>query len=261
MGYPEALAIQHARQDQLIQARAKPLRDPGTIYLVEHPPLITVTRRAQAAGHVLADANQLAALGVQIHQTDRGGDVTYHGPGQIVAYPILDLQRLTNQDTAKPLGLHGYMRLLEQAVIHTIAHYGIRAERDPEATGVWVTPTPGAKQAKIAAMGVRVRKWVTTHGLALNVDPDLTHFQLIVPCGLAGRPVTSMKAILGEACPSVEAVKTTLAANLTRLITDLPPKSASKQGPGASPGSPTRKTTMEPRANPSRPSSHPGIPP
>jgi len=217
MGYAEALAIQRARQDQLIGARANPRSDVGTIYLVEHPPLITVTHRKGADQHVLADANRLDALGVERHETDRGGDVTYHGPGQIVAYPILDLQRLTNADTGKPLGLHGYMRLLEQSVIDTLAHYGIRGDRDPQATGVWVSAGQGPP-AKIAAMGVRVRKWVTTHGLALNVAPDLTHFNLIVPCGLVGRPVTSLNALLGDACPSFDDTKSTLMAKLTHLV-------------------------------------------
>lgn len=218
MAYEEALAIQHARQAELIEARGDPAGDLGTVYLVEHPPIITVTRRKGAASHVLADTDRLAALGVELHQTDRGGDVTYHGPGQIVAYPILDLERLTSP-TGKSLGLHGYMRLLEQAVIDTLDTYSILGDRDPEATGVWVTPTNGPP-AKIAAMGVRVRKWITTHGLALNVAPDLTHFNLIVPCGLAGRPVTSMRAILGTASPSFQATQTTLATNLVRLITE-----------------------------------------
>lgn len=218
MAYQEALTIQRARQAELIEARGDPAGDLGTIYLVQHPPIITVTRRKGAADHVLADADRLAALGVELHETDRGGDVTYHGPGQIVAYPILDLARLINPDTGKPLGLHGYMRLLEQAVIDTLARYGIQGSRDTEATGVWVTPTPDAQPAKIAAMGVRVRKWITTHGLALNVAPDLTHFNLIVPCGLADRPVTSMKAILGDACPSFEAARATLADRLSTRI-------------------------------------------
>jgi lipoate-protein ligase B len=217
LGYQDALDTQRARQDQLIAARGRPDGALGAIYLVEHPPLITVTRRPGAAQHVLATADHLRALGVQLHQTDRGGDVTYHGPGQIVAYPVLDLERL-NAPSGKPLGLHGYMRLLEQAVIDTLGHYGIRGERDPTATGVWVTTTNAQQPAKIAAMGVRVRKWITTHGLALNVAPDLTHFNLIVPCGLAGRPVTSMKATLGDACPNYHDAKSTLAANLARLI-------------------------------------------
>jgi lipoyl(octanoyl) transferase len=218
MGYAQALEIQRARQAELIDARGVPGGPIGTIYLVEHEPVITVTSRPGAAEHVLASIDHLASLGVELHQTDRGGDVTYHGPGQIVAYPILDLERLS-APSGKPLGLHGYMRLLEQAVIDTLATYDISGERDETATGVWVSPGMGPP-AKIAAMGVRVRKWVTMHGLALNVSPDLAHFNLIVPCGLAGRPVTSMHAILGESCPGFSAARTTLAGHLARLVTE-----------------------------------------
>lgn len=232
LDYEEALAIQRRRQDELIAARWGRAGSIGTIHLVEHPPIITVTSRPSAAGHVLADGARLRALGVRVLPTDRGGDVTYHGPGQIVAYPVLDLERLGHG--GKPLGLHGYMRLLEQAVIDTLAEWAIEGERDPAATGVWVRRGGGggegggeggggggggaASMAKIAAMGVRVRKWVTTHGLALNVDCDLSHFGLIVPCGLAGRPVTSMRALLGSNCPGLDAVKRTLAGHLLRRI-------------------------------------------
>lgn len=222
LGYEEALAIQRRRQDELIAARGGRAGSIGTIHLVEHPPIITVTSRPSAAGHVLADGARLRALGVRVLPTDRGGDVTYHGPGQIVAYPVLDLERLGRG--GKPLGLHGYMRLLEQAVIDTLAEWAIEGERDPAATGVWVRRGEGgggggaASMAKIAAMGVRVRKWVTTHGLALNVDCDLSHFGLIVPCGLAGRPVTSMRALLGSKCPGVDSVKRTLAGHILRRI-------------------------------------------
>lgn len=237
MGYAQALDIQRARQAELIEARGTPDGAIGTIYLVEHPPVITVTSRPSAAGHVLASAEHLASVGVEVHATDRGGDVTYHGPGQIVAYPILDLERLGGSAGAgervgdetggKPLGLHGYMRLLEQSVIDTIALWGLSGERDPSATGVWVAtpagqpaPQPAPTSAKIAAMGVRVRKWVTTHGLALNVAPDLTHFNLIVPCGLAGRPVTSMHALLGDASPPLDEVKRVLAGRLISLVSE-----------------------------------------
>ena len=223
MGYQEALERQRASQAEMIDARGRPEGSLGTIFLVEHPPIITVTSRPSAAGNVLADAQRLEAAGVELHQTDRGGDVTYHGPGQIVAYPILDLERLGAG--GKPLGLHGFMRLLEESVIQTLAHWGIEGRRDPSATGVWVPrpkPSPGPNGgealAKIAAMGVRVRKWVTMHGLALNVDCDLSHFGLIVPCGLAGRPVTSMAELLGASCPSLDAVKSVLAQSLERQV-------------------------------------------
>src|SRR5690606_35011474 len=174
--------------------------------------------------HLLADAATLAAHGVEVAQTDRGGDVTYHGPGQLVVYPILDLQRLG----AGRLKLSGYMRLLEQVVIDTIAQWGVVGVRDPGATGVWVyRDDPGRAPAdenervhlaKIAAMGVRVRRWVTMHGLALNVDPDMRHFQLIVPCGLAGRPVTSMKLLRGDKAPTMEDAKRQLVRALQSRI-------------------------------------------
>ena len=228
MAYEDALAIQKRRQDELIKARGIPGGPPGTIYLVEHPPTITVTHRPGAAAHVLADEHRLRALGVRVCPTDRGGDVTYHGPGQVVAYPILDLERLAH--AGKPLGLHGYMRLLEQAVIDTLAHWGVQGQRDPSATGVWVGTGPA--QAKIAAMGVRVRKWVTTHGLALNVDCDLSHFGLIVPCGLA-RPVTSLREILDGKCPKPAEVGRVLGGHLQKLVREA--------GAGKNPTSPSRE--------------------
>jgi lipoyl(octanoyl) transferase len=150
-----------------------------------------------------------------VAETDRGGDITYHGPGQLVAYPILDLN-------AFGLRLHSYMRFLEDVVIATIAGFGITGVRDPGATGVWVAPerggaeasAPGGAARKICAMGVRVSRWVSMHGLALNVTTNLAHFDLIVPCGLAGRAVTSMERELGAACPSMDEVKAALVRSL-----------------------------------------------
>jgi lipoyl(octanoyl) transferase len=215
MPYQEAYQNQVRWHERVLAARGEPGRSPaaspGVVLLVEHPPVITAPRRASAA-HVLADAATLTGHGVELCQTDRGGDVTYHGPGQLVAYPIVDLQSLG-------LKLGGYMRLLEQVVIDTIGAWGVEGVRDPGATGVWVSrvdPTRApadddvaarAQLAKIAAMGVRIRRWATMHGLSLNVDPDMRHFQLIVPCGLAGRPVTSLRALLRGAAPSMDEVK------------------------------------------------------
>lgn len=188
---------------------------PGLILLVEHDPVITVTRRAAAAGHIVASAAQLAHAGVAIEETDRGGDVTYHGPGQLVAYPILDLNALG-------LRLHDYMRLLEGAIMRTCADFGVRTHRDADATGVWTEPAregaPESRQAqpfgaKIAALGVRVRRWVSMHGLALNVTTNLDHFRLIVPCGLA-RPVTSLRAELASTCPPMPMVRQRLVHHL-----------------------------------------------
>ncbi|MBX3405825.1 MAG: lipoyl(octanoyl) transferase LipB [Phycisphaeraceae bacterium] len=189
----------------------------GRILLVEHdPPVITISRRPGARAHLLATDQMLALHGVRVAETDRGGDITYHGPGQLVVYPIIDLNFFG-------LRLHDYMRLLEQAVIETLAEFGVRGERDATATGVWVprvaeVAAPGAGAAKICAMGVRIRRWVSLHGLALNVTTNLEHFGLIVPCGLVGRPVTSLRQELGESCPDMARVKVTLAGRLGDLI-------------------------------------------
>jgi len=208
--YRNAYAIQRDAQRRVIDARGRPDAPVGELLLVEHDPVVTVTRRPRAASHVLADGAALAAAGVDLVETDRGGDVTYHGPGQLVAYPIIDLARAG-------LRLHAYVRLLEQAAIDTIARYGVVGVREPGATGVWV-PTGAGTMAKVCAIGVRVRKWVTMHGLALNVRPDLGHFGLIVPCGLVGRPVTSLEVLLGEGCPDLARVKADLADSLHGLL-------------------------------------------
>lgn len=186
MSYAAAYAEQLRHVDEMLAARDAGRPEVGRLLLVEHDPVITVSRRQGAAAHVLATPELLARHGVALEETDRGGDVTYHGPGQLVCYPILDLNLLN-------LGLHAYMRLLEHAVIDTVADFGITAQRDSAATGVWVST--GDQSAKLAAMGVRVRKWVSMHGLAINVTTNLDHFALIVPCGLVGRPVTSLERL------------------------------------------------------------------
>lgn len=212
MAYAPAFALQRTHVEEVLAARDAGRAEAGRILLVEHEPVITVSRRPEARGHLLADAARLDQLGVEIAETDRGGDITYHGPGQLVVYPILDLNRLN-------LGLHAYMRLLEQVVIDACTAWGIGADRDPGATGVWVMN--GSRTAKIAAMGVRVRRWVSMHGLSFNVAPDMSHFGLIVPCGLTGRAVTSLDAELmerGRATVPFGAVKQEVAATLERAI-------------------------------------------
>jgi lipoyl(octanoyl) transferase len=189
-GYREALALQ--------QAAARTLKDaqfPGTaaeerLFLLEHPPVITLGRNAHDTD-VLAGRERLEALGVTIETTDRGGQVTYHGPGQLVGYPILDLHP-DRRDVAR------YLRDLEEALIRTLASYGIAASRSAGMTGVWVG------DRKIAALGVHLSRWVTTHGFALNVTTDLDHFGLIVPCGIRTRGVTSMARVLGRDVPLEE---------------------------------------------------------
>lgn len=155
---------------------------PAYLVIVEHPPVITLGRRADAA-HVLFSEEELAKRGVALRQVDRGGDVTYHGPGQLVAYPIMRL-------TGARRNVHGYFRSLEQSVIDLLGEYGITAGRQDGLTGVWVG------NEKVCAMGVAIRRWTTYHGLALNVNPDLGHFALITPCGIVGKGVTSMSRLL-----------------------------------------------------------------
>ncbi len=233
LAYAPAFELQRQTADGVLAARAAREIDPsitpmaGTVLLVEHDPVVTVSNRAGAMNHLLATPDLLGREGVGVERTDRGGDITYHGPGQLVVYPVLDLNLLN-------LGLHDYMRLLEESVIRTCAAFGVSCTRDPRATGVWTQrerdeaggedastlASASIPHAKIAAMGVRVRKWVSMHGLALNVTTNLDHFRLIVPCGLVGRPVTSLKAELGERCPGMDEVKQTVIRTLRALINE-----------------------------------------
>ncbi len=208
--YREAYDRQLAAWQRVFDAREAAAPVPGELLLVEHdPPVITVSQRPSARDHLTAPPHLLAARGVTVEDTDRGGDITYHGPGQLVAYPILDLNHLG-------LRLHDYMRLLEQAVIDTLARFNITGERDPGATGVWVRDRSGSL-AKVCAMGIRVKRWISLHGLALNVTTNLDHFNLIVPCGLA-RPVTSLHALLGDRCPTMQQVQLALVESLRTLL-------------------------------------------
>ena len=193
LGYTDAYALQQQHHQQILDARSTPEAQLGRVLMIEHDPVITVTRRPDAQSHILASEQLLASQGVQLHHTDRGGDVTYHGPGQLVCYPIIDL-------SAAKLRIHEYIRTLEAAVIATLTQLDITAHTDPEATGVWVKPQHNFKSnqpAKVCAIGVRVRRWITLHGLAINLNPNMDHFNLIVPCGLTNRPVTSIAHILG----------------------------------------------------------------
>ena len=210
MSYACALELQRAAHAEVVAAREN--RGQMQLFLVEHDPqVITVSRRPDASKNVLVSPQRLAQLGVECVETDRGGDVTWHGPGQLVAYPILDLERMG-------LRIHGYMRLLEETVIEVLADMGVAAHRDAKATGVWVRAKDQPGDLKICAMGVRVSRWVCMHGLALNVNPDLAAFNLIVPCGLTERGVTSMRECLGDKCPSMEQVKAKLAQKLSQAV-------------------------------------------
>lgn len=191
MEYADAWDLQRRLAAARLEGRA-----PDTLVLLEHPHVYTLGRRADDA-HVLVDAPALARLGVSLFRIDRGGDVTYHGPGQVVGYPILDLRE-------HGADLHQYVRDLEEVVIRTLASFGIEGGVVPGYPGVWV----GSE--KVAAIGVKVSRWISSHGFALNVDPDLSYFEHIVPCGLHGKGVTSIARLvgrpvgLGEALPLVE---------------------------------------------------------
>jgi lipoyl(octanoyl) transferase len=220
MEYRAAYQLQLDHLEEVLAARGEGSEvggrkgEVGRILLVEHPAVITVGRRPGAVRHLVATPEFLASHGIDLVETDRGGDITYHGPGQLVCYPIVDLNALK-------LGLHGWMRLLEDAVIATCGRFGIAAGREEGATGVWVS-REHQEAAKICAMGVRVKRWITMHGLALNITTNLEHFGLIVPCGMAGRPVTSLSRETGTAgrpCPSMDEVKRVLTAELRARLT------------------------------------------
>ena len=207
MEYTQALDHQRCLHSEVVRGDAK-----STILLVEHNPVITIGRHADKAAHILADNATLTHAGIELHQTDRGGDVTYHGPGQLVVYPIIRLNDFQ-------LNVRRYVHLLEQAIIDTVESFGITAHRDQNATGVWVKNSD-EEAKKIAAIGVRVQRWVTMHGAALNVSPSLDHYDLIVPCGLAGRGVTSLRKLLTEACPTMDEVKNVVCDVLIRRLYD-----------------------------------------
>ena len=191
IGYQAALDL----QAQLVERRKQGLI-PDQLLLLEHPPVITLgVRTRNDRSHVLESEAALAAKGVGLFETGRGGDVTYHGPGQLVGYPIVDL---------KPdrCDVHRYVRDLEEVLIRAVDGFGVRAGRIEGLTGIWVG------DQKLAAIGVRISRWVTSHGFALNVNTDLSHFGLIVPCGITDKGVTSLERLLGHALPMDEVAET-----------------------------------------------------
>lgn len=178
--------------DKKLQNRLLPVEEQLTyqhqLLFVEHPPVITLGKNANVS-NVLFDEGSLAQRGVQLFHINRGGDVTYHGPGQLVGYPILDLDQFTTD-----LGV--YLRNIEEVIIRTLADYGLHGERSSGETGVWLdTGKPTAR--KICAIGIRTSRWVTMHGFAFNVNANLDHFNFIIPCGIQDKAVTSLKKELG----------------------------------------------------------------
>ena len=213
-GYQDALKIQELFFNKTIELKKANRKGENLTqtdnYLiwVEHNPVITLGKSGKK-GHLLLDEKQLKNKKVEYFHTNRGGDITFHGPGQIVAYPILDLDNFFTD-------IHKYLRFLEEAVILTLQEYNINAGRSQGETGVWLgTDTPFAR--KICALGVKASRWVTMHGFALNVNTDLNYFDYIVPCGIQGKAVTSLQNELGRKI-SIEEVKEKLKIHLSNLF-------------------------------------------
>lgn len=209
----ELLAAALARKAENRRAEAAgfaPAPTPNHLLFCQHPPTYTLGKSGRPE-HLLLDDAGLAAHGAAFHRINRGGDITFHGPGQLVAYPILDLENFRPD-------IHWYLRALEEAVMQTLAEYGLAAGRIAGLTGVWLDWEAGAANPrKICALGVRCSRWTTLHGLALNVTTDLRYFDYIVPCGIADKAVTSLAAELGRPVP-VEQVQERLLPHLLRQL-------------------------------------------
>jgi len=189
IGYAEAWELQ-----KRVVASRKAGAIADVLLLCEHPPVITLGRSGKRE-NLLASEHVLRQKGVEFHASDRGGDITYHGPGQIVGYPILNLGAIRRD-------VVWYVRMLEEAMIRATAEFGITAERVAGKTGIWVRA--GSTEEKLAAIGVRISRWVTSHGFAYNVSTDLRNFDLIVPCGIADRKATSLEKLLGRSVEQKE---------------------------------------------------------
>lgn len=212
--YKETWEYQERLFSDLLQLKSsnrkadQPLPTPNYLLFVEHPHVYTLGKSGDR-NNLLVPESVLAERGATFYHINRGGDITYHGPGQIVGYPILDLENFFTD-------IHKYLRFLEEMVILTLADFGLKGERSPGETGVWLdVGTPNAR--KICAMGVRASRWVTMHGFALNVNTDLSYFDLMIPCGIRDKGVTSLSAELGRHTPLQE-VKTRLLHHFMALF-------------------------------------------
>ena len=207
-------------QEQLVSLR-KEGRITDTILLLEHTPVITLGRNAHSR-NILASPEFLAERGVEVFECNRGGDVTFHGPGQLVAYPIFDLRGFPSQSLNRhTMGVLEFVRNLEEVLIRTCGEFGIPSKRIAGLTGVWTGESRGQQEnpveAKIAALGVHISRGITSHGIALNVNNDLSYFNLIVPCGISSRPVTSIGKELARPVP-LEDVAHALARNFGQVF-------------------------------------------
>lgn len=223
MEYGEAWAFQEKllkgnTSIKILQAKGETLTDTSHhLLFCEHPPVYTLGKSGKEE-HVLVSKDELDKRGIAYYPTNRGGDITFHGPGQVVGYPILDLEKFYT-DIGK------YLRNLEEVIILTMAEYGLKGERSPGETGVWLDPENKLKARKICAMGVRCSRWVTMHGFAMNVNTDLNYFTMIVPCGIADKQVTSLQKELGREV-KMEEVKSKIKFNFSKVfsvsLTDYP---------------------------------------
>ena len=185
----EGIAIKSAVRSSGVLVDPMDLATQNHLLFVEHPPVYTLGKSGDIA-HVLISADEREEKGIEFFHTNRGGDITFHGPGQIVGYPILDLEKFYT-DIGK------YLRNLEEVIIRVMAHYGLKGERSPGETGVWLNPDVKGKERKICAMGVRCSRWITMHGFAFNVNTNLQYFDQIIPCGIVNKRVTSLENELG----------------------------------------------------------------
>ena len=191
--YQESLLLKNTQIKSIAREKEEDVTQTATehkLIIVEHPAVFTLGKNGKRE-HILVSEEHLQKLGIEFFHINRGGDVTYHGPQQIVGYPILDLDKFKTD-------LGWYLRSLEQVIINVIADYGLVGERSVGETGVWLEPNDPFMARKICAMGIKCSRWITMHGFALNVNTDLSHFEYIVPCGIQGKTVTSLEKELGE---------------------------------------------------------------
>ena len=213
--YAAALTI----QQRLVELRQQQ-RIGDVLLLLEHPPVLTLGRNAQRS-NILASDEELARRGIALHETNRGGDVTYHGPGQIIGYPILGLRGEFPSKRGPHLGAVEYVRLLEEVLIRVCGEYGVLTQRVAGRTGVWTLPGGSIAEKKIAAMGVHISQAVTSHGFAWNLTADLRDFSLIVPCGIADRSVTSLEEEIDPSrapMPTAEEARHAVARHFGRIF-------------------------------------------
>lgn len=209
--YQEALLQKNLalKREAVTGAFGEPLPTENFLLLVEHPPVYTLGKSGKMENVLISDEER-QKKGIEFYQTNRGGDITFHGPGQVVGYPVLDLEKFYTD-------IGRYLRELEEVIILTLAPYGIRSGRSKGETGVWIDADVKGRERKICAMGVRCSRWITMHGFALNVNTDLSYFDHIIPCGIQNKKVTSMGEELGKEV-AVGEVKEGLKRNFERVF-------------------------------------------